>query len=103
LDPLLAGLPAAEQLATFRWLFPEDDLPENDGAPMPFFYLFVLGRLQERSGERAGALASYRRVLQEASVKKYDSSRALAIVKDVRAAVERLSRTHDPPPSSSTE
>jgi hypothetical protein len=89
--PLLAGLPAAEHLATFRWLFPEDDLAESEGAPMSFFYLFVLGRLQERSGERTSALASYRRVLHEAAIKKYDSSQALEIVKDVSAAVKRLS------------
>jgi hypothetical protein len=90
LEPLLAGLPAADHLATFRWLFPEDDLAEGDGAPIPFFYLFVLGRLQERSGEHTAALTSYRRVLEEATIKKYDSSQALAIVKNVKAAVKRL-------------
>ena len=91
LEPLLAGLPAADHLAPFRWLFPEDDLAESEGAPRPFFYLFVLGRLQERSGEHAGALASYRAVLREAAIKKYDSRQALDIVKNVNEAVKRLS------------
>ena len=91
LEMLLAGLPAGEHLKTFRWLFPEDDLPESEGAPMPFQYFVVLGRLQERSGERAGALASYRRVLQEAAIKKYDGGRTLEIVKEISAAIKRLS------------
>src|SRR6266542_2596559 len=46
LAPLLAALPPAEHLALFRWLFPEDDLPEGDGAPSLFNFLFVLAQLQ---------------------------------------------------------
>ena len=91
LAPLLEAVPAPEHLAMFRWLFPEDDLAESAGAPGPFFYLFVLAQLQERSGERAGALASYRRVLDDAAPKHYDSSRALEIVRQVKAAITRLS------------
>ena len=64
LEPLSAALPPAEHLATFRWLFPEHDLAESDGAPSPFSYFFVLAQLQERSGDRAGALASYQRLLR---------------------------------------
>ena len=91
LEPLLAALPAAEHLALFRWLFPEDDLPEADGAPSLFSYLFVLGQLQEHGGERAGALVSYRRLLREAANKNYNSSRAIKMVNDVNAAIKRLS------------
>ena len=90
LEALLGGLPAADHLSTFRWLFPEDDLAESEGAPMRFFYLFMRGRLEERSGERAGALASYRRVLEEAAIKKYDSHQVREVVKDANAAVQRL-------------
>ena len=85
LEPLLPALPAAEHLALFRWLFPEDDLPEHDGAPSLFSYLFVLARLQEHSGDRASALASYRRLLREAATNKYSDKRALEIVDDANA------------------
>src|SRR5262249_8429686 len=61
LEPLLAAVPPAEHLALFLWLFPEDDRPEAEGAPSLFSYLFVLAQLQERGGDRAAALASYRR------------------------------------------
>jgi TIR domain-containing protein len=91
LEPLLATLPSAEHLALFRWLFPEDDLPEADGAPSLFSYLFVLGQLQEHGGERGGALVSYRRLLREAANKNYNSSRAIKMVNDVNAAIKRLS------------
>lgn len=88
--PLLAALPPAEHLSLFRWLFPEDDLPE-DGAPSLFHFLFVLAQLQEHGGDRAGALASYRRVLSEFATKRYDSSRATKIGNDANAAIKRLS------------
>jgi TIR domain len=91
LEPLLATLPSAEHLALFRWLFPEDDLPEAHGAPSLLSYLFVLGQLQEHGGERAGALVSYRRLLREAANKNYNSSRAIKMVNDVNAAIKRLS------------
>lgn len=91
LEALLAALPATEHLALFRWLFPEEDLPESEGAPPLFFYLSVLAQLQEHGGDRPGALVSYRRLLSEFAKKKYDSSRATKIVNDANAAVRRLS------------
>jgi hypothetical protein len=91
LAPLLAALPPAEHLSLFRWLFPEDDLPEGDGAPSLFNFLFVLAQLQEQGGDRAGALASYRRLLSEFANKGYNSSRATKIAGDANAAIKRLS------------
>lgn len=91
LPPLLAALPPAEHLSLFRWLFPEDDLPEGDGAPSLFNFLFVLAQLQEQGGDRAGALASYRRLLSEFANKGYNSSRATKIAGDANAAIKRLS------------
>ena len=91
LESLLAALPPAEHLATFRWLFPEEELVESGGAPSAFHYLFVLARLQEHSGGRDAALASYRRLLREAETKKYDSGRSREIVSAATAAIKRLS------------
>ena len=89
--PLLAALPPAEHLASFHWLFPEDDLPHDLGAPSLFNYLFVLGRLQEQAGDRAAALASYRRLLAEFAKHKYNSDRAAKMAQHATAAVQRLS------------
>lgn len=91
LAALLAALPPAEHLSLFRWLFPEDDLPQNDGAPSLFNFLFVLAQLQEQAGDRAGALASYRRLLVEFANKGYNSSRTTKIAGDANAAIKRLS------------
>ncbi|HEX9663132.1 MAG TPA: toll/interleukin-1 receptor domain-containing protein [Candidatus Binatia bacterium] len=91
LAPLLAALPPAEHLSLFRWLFPEDDLPKGDGAPSLFNFLFVLAQLEEQAGDRAGALASYRRLLSEFANKGYNSSRANKIASDANAAIKRLS------------
>lgn len=91
LAALLDALPPAEHLSLFRWLFPEDDLPEGDGAPSLFNFLFVLAQLQEQAGDRAGALASYRRLLNEFANKGYNSSRTTKIAGDANAAIKRLS------------
>jgi hypothetical protein len=88
--PLLAALPPAEHLSLFRWLFPEDDLPEGQGAPTLFNFLFVLAQLEEHGGDRASALASYRRLLSEFAYKKYDSRRAIKMVDHANAAIQRL-------------
>jgi tetratricopeptide (TPR) repeat protein len=54
----LSALPPADHLATFRWLYPEDQLPKEKYLQ----YLYMLAQLQEHNGERANALASYRRL-----------------------------------------
>ena len=87
---LLAALPPAEHLATFRWLFPEDDLAADRGESSLFEYLFVLANVEEYGADRAGALASYRRLLSEFAAKKYDSTRAIKMVEQTNAAIRRL-------------
>jgi tetratricopeptide (TPR) repeat protein len=54
----LAAISPADHLATFRWLYPEDQLPK-DKYPL---YLYMLAQLQELNGDRSDALASYRRL-----------------------------------------
>ena len=88
--PLLAALPPAEHLATFGWLFPEDDLPTDRGDYQRFEYLFVLANVEDYGADRAGALASYRRLLAEFASKKYDSRRAVKMAEQASAAIRRL-------------
>lgn len=90
LEPFSRALPPAEHLATFLWLYPESEL-QPDRSPSLFQYLHVLAQLQERAGERASALDSYRRLLAETTARKYDSSDSMRIVDHARAAVKRLS------------
>ena len=89
-EKLLATLPPEEHLATFRWLFPEDDLPVERGQYSYFEYLFILASVEEYGAERAGALASYRRLLAEFASKPYNSSRALKMVEQANLAIRRL-------------
>lgn len=56
LEPFLAAMPAADHLATFRWLFPETEVP----ADKRNLYSFMLGRFEENAGERAEALVTFR-------------------------------------------
>jgi hypothetical protein len=87
---LLAALPPAEHLATFRWLFPEDELPTDRGDYQRFEYRFVLANVEEYGADRAAALASYRRLLDEFAASKYDSGPAIKMADQARAAVRRL-------------
>jgi len=65
--------------------------PEGSAAPSLFNFLWVLAQLQAHAGDRASALASYRRLLSEAANKSYDSGRAAKITNDAKAAIHRLS------------
>jgi hypothetical protein len=88
----LAALPPADHLATFRWLYPADLLKGPQADEFKYYlYLSILAQLQERSGDRAGALASYRLLLSEFANKKYDGFTATRIADDAKAAVKRLS------------
>ena len=78
----LSTLSPADHLATFRWLYPEDQLPK-DKYPL---YLYIVAQLQELNGERANALASYRRLRSE-----FGSSPG-RVIDDANAAIERLSK-----------
>jgi TIR domain len=55
---LLSALSPADHLATFRWLYPENQVSKENYP----HYLCILARLQELNGERTNALASYRMV-----------------------------------------
>jgi tetratricopeptide (TPR) repeat protein len=57
----LSALSPADHLATFRWLYPADQFPKDKH----HLYLYVLGQLQECSGDRASALASFRQLRSE--------------------------------------
>jgi hypothetical protein len=54
----LAALSPPDHLATFRWLYPEDQLPKQNYD----VYLYIFAELQELNGDRANALASYRQL-----------------------------------------
>jgi hypothetical protein len=58
-EPFLSAVPSANHVATFRWMFPESEVPDDKKNA----YLFVRAILEERAGERARALESYRSVL----------------------------------------
>jgi len=51
----LAAVPAADHLATFRWLFPETEVAPDKR----HLYLFMLATLEEHAGQRAQALATF--------------------------------------------
>jgi hypothetical protein len=57
----LAALAPADHLATFAWLFPQDEVPKDRLA----LYLYMLAQLQELNGDHAAALAAYRRLRSE--------------------------------------
>jgi tetratricopeptide (TPR) repeat protein len=90
LESLRPALPPAEHLATFRWAFPLEGLSEKEG-PSLFNYLYVLAQLQEQAGDRAGAVDSYRKVVEEFSKNKYSGSRSIIMNERASAAIKRLS------------
>ena len=80
----LSALPPADHLATFRWLYPVDQVPDDKHR----LYLFFLAQLQESSSDRAGALATYRQVQTEL---EKSGSRG-TIVDESNAAIKRLTK-----------
>jgi len=54
----LSAISPADHLATFRWLYPENQLPKEKY----HLYLYILAQLQELNGDRSDALASYRQL-----------------------------------------
>jgi hypothetical protein len=58
MESFLSAVPPADHLATFRWLFPEGEVPGDKKNA----YLFMRAILEERAGERVHALESYRAV-----------------------------------------
>jgi hypothetical protein len=88
--PLLEALPPAEHLATFRWLFPEDDLPSDRGGQWIWDYNFVRAQVEEYGGDRAAALASYRWLLIGSAGRKSSGGSAARNLERVEAAIRRL-------------
>jgi tetratricopeptide (TPR) repeat protein len=81
----LAAVPPADQLATFRWLYPEETIPK-DKRPR---YQCMLAQLQEQIGDRAAALATYRALLKTLAAEGGAGGR---LFDDARQAVTRLER-----------
>jgi PAS domain-containing protein len=77
----LSALPPADHLATFRWLYSEDQFPKGKH----HLYLYILAQLQELNGDRSNALASYRRVRSQLGNERGP------LVDDSDAAIKRLS------------
>jgi hypothetical protein len=88
--PLLDALTPAEHLATFRWLFPEDELASDRGGPGLLDYLFVRAQVEEYGGDRAGALASYRRLVTGFADRKTSGGRVARNLEHAEAAIRRL-------------
>lgn len=57
----LAALSPADHLATFQWLYPENQLPKAK----KHLYYYILAQLQELNGERVHALGTYRQLRSE--------------------------------------
>jgi len=81
-EAFLGALPSRDLLDTFLWLFPAYANSSNRYA-----YLFMLAQLQERNGDRADALASYRSLL---ALLAGQGSNPWGMVDAARRAVARL-------------
>jgi hypothetical protein len=77
----LSTLSPADHLATFHWLYPEDQLPKGK----QHLYLYMLAQLQELNGDRTNALASYRRLQSQLG------NESGSMVDGSNAAIKRLS------------
>jgi hypothetical protein len=81
----LAAVSPADHLATFRWLYPEEEIPEEKRPE----YQYMLAELQEQAGDRAAALATYRALLETLTAEGATGGHMLD---DARQAVTRLER-----------
>lgn len=80
----LNAVPAAEHLATFRWLFDGLDMDESKS----LLRMCYLARLQEAAGQREEALANYR------AVRSKTVDRPGSLADAAAAGVKRLSASH---------
>ena len=78
---------AADQLATFRWLFPETKIP----ADRRHTGLFVVATLQEQAGQRADALSTFR-TLHDALAREGALAMGGPLPERTVAAVRRLAK-----------
>jgi hypothetical protein len=82
-ERLVAAVPPADQLATYRWLFEKSGYAESKG----LLYEYVLARLQDGAGQDSEALATYRSVRSKAPGNGDGRIRAA-----VDSAIARLAR-----------
>lgn len=78
----LSTLSPADHLATFRWLFPEDQITPDKNSQ----HLYMLAQLQELNGDRATALEAYR------GLQRRLRNSPGSLLDGTNAAIERLSR-----------
>ena len=83
-EQFLAALPAADQLATFEWLFPEYARSSNRTV-----YLFMLAELQEHKGAREDALQAYRSIVTALAAQGAGDT---TLARAAREGVRRLQR-----------
>src|SRR5262249_18736039 len=83
----LATLPAPDQLATFRWLFPESAVPQEKRNA----YLFMRAALEEHAGQRSEALATYQS-LRSAVDRGGQAATAGPLAERTTEAIARLSK-----------
>ena len=86
-EQFLSALPPAQQLATFRWLFPEAEVPRDKRN----LYLFMVGTLQERAQERSEAIATFR-ALHDALDREGAFRLGGSLPDRTKEAIARLSR-----------
>jgi hypothetical protein len=84
-DEFLAAVAAPDHLATFQWLFPK--YSESDSNR--YAYLFMLAQLQENSGARAEALATYQSLLNLLGTR---GSTGGTLDSEARKAIQRLQK-----------
>jgi tetratricopeptide (TPR) repeat protein len=84
-DRFVAALAPADHLATFRWLFPEEAIPQHRRN----LYLFMLARFQEEAGQHAEALTRLRALRLSLASEGGGGGR---LVDETTAAIRRLSR-----------
>jgi tetratricopeptide (TPR) repeat protein len=80
----LSALSPADHLATFRWLYPEDEFPKDK-----YLYLFILAQLQEVNDSRTEALDTYRLLMSTLEARGTKSGR---MVGEASASIARLSK-----------
>ena len=78
----LTTLSPADHLATFRWLFPEDQITADKNSQ----YIYMVAQLQELNGDRAAALEAYR------GLQRRLRNSPGSLLDGTNAAIERLSR-----------
>lgn len=83
-ERVVAAVPPADQLATYRWLFEKSGYAESKG----LLYEYVLARLQDAAGPGSEALATYRSVRSQEAFGNLNGRVRAA----VDSAIARLTR-----------